>query len=647
MTVKERLGSFKGKAAAKASAYTIGFAVYAVLLTVIFKRGRHFLASYILILTIISGTLYALLVKNRQPVLPAHEILNLKELKGVSNLLRYATAVLSFISLMTTAGGLQNFVFSEGAAWLAYLASFAVQAILVCFSLMYCHIFTAIRSVQTLSERGKSLMTMILTFFLAIAFVVSSSFSFSYIANNAYAQTWADDSEIMIERYLTQCVSDLATENKRIGNLLYTELESYNESLNKAINEYISVQNQKFSATVDAFALPQYILSSDNSEHGYGLTNVIISAWKNRYPIRANDIDGLVIRFDKCVTDLNSYCDQYNRIVNALDISGAANRADWASVESALATAYDELNKLSSSLSTLGNSCAGLYNSTIKEDISVQREALSAAIVNFQNHIEDQKQSIDGLRNKAHVAVDGYSTGSNGNSLPDEIEAIQKKIYTLNATGNNSAAEDAEEIVNRLSDLLVTYSNNDVLGQETVKDIVKLESLVKEYQAFIDLADQIENYTATNLSLTYNIVKDTGEDIESASTVTKVTYEEWISSRDQDFLEFFSLLKKLPTEPDQDISQRSDTAELGDALPDSADSSIYRAEDVLHDASILRRDLLGNITDFERAFNFFKYDFTTMVFFSAFIAAFFDLGAFLTGCFLYGMEHFKHQAGKK
>lgn len=100
-------------------------------------------------------------------------------------------------------------------------------------------------------------------------------------------------------------------------------------------------------------------------------------------------------------------------------------------------------------------------------------------------------------------------------------------------------------------------------------------------------------------------------------------------------------------EPDQDKSQKNNTEESGDDFSDNTVSTSYHTEDVLYEASILRHDLLGNITDFECAFNFFKYDFTTMVFFSAFIAAFFDLGAFLTGCFLYGMEHFKHQVGKK
>ncbi len=647
MAFKEHLTNFTSKINMKALVYTVSFMFYVVLLTCIFKFWSHFLASYILVLTIISGILYALWAKCSQSDSEEYGILSLKELDGISKLLRYATAVLSFISLMTTAKGLQNLVFSDDEAWLAYLASFAVQAILVCFSLTYCHIFTAIRSVKTLSERGKSLMTGFLTIFLAIAFVVSSSFSFSYIANNAYAQSWASDSEIMIERYLTKNISDLAGENMRIGRILYTNLEFYNESLSEAIDGYISTQDQEFSTTIRTFTLPQYTLSPDNSEHGYGLTDVIINGWKRRYPIHTDDIDGLVIRFDKCVADLNLYCDQYNQIVNTFDINSAASHTDWASVESALDEAYNELNELSNHLSPLSNSCAGLRNSTIKEDISVQRESLVAAINDFQTFLDVRKNSIDDLRTKAHNAANGYLAGSSGNSLPNEIEEIQKKIYTLNTTRTNDATKDAEKIIKRLSDILVTYSNSDVLSQDTAKDIVKLESLVKEYQTYIDLANQIETYTVENLSLTYNITEDAVNDLKTTGSVVNVTYNNWISLRDQDFLEFLSLLKKLPAEPTQDISQGHNVEELEGNYPGGMDNSRYRTEDVIYEASILRRDLLGDITDFERAFNYFKYDFTTMVFFSAFIAVFFDLGAFLTGCFIYGMEHFKYKMSKR
>ena len=62
--------------------------------------------------------------------------------------------------------------------------------------------------------------------------------------------------------------------------------------------------------------------------------------------------------------------------------------------------------------------------------------------------------------------------------------------------------------------------------------------------------------------------------------------------------------------------------------------------EVLERSTEVQRDLLGELTEFEKAFNYFKYRFPIMAFFSAFIAVFFDLGAFFTGCFLYATEYF-------
>lgn len=73
---------------------------------------------------------------------------------------------------------------------------------------------------------------------------------------------------------------------------------------------------------------------------------------------------------------------------------------------------------------------------------------------------------------------------------------------------------------------------------------------------------------------------------------------------------------------------------------DSGSNDQYSVEDILGIVTVYQRDLLGNLTNFEKAFNYFKYKFPVMAYFSAFIAVFFDLGSFFTGCFLYATEYF-------
>lgn len=631
----------------KAAVSVAVFVVYVTAIALLFQYGHTLLASYILILTVLSGILYALASKSNVPAEEAPNILEGGEIHHISGLLRYATAVLSFISLMTTAKGLQSFVFSEKEEWLAYLGSFAVQAVLVSFSLTYCHLFTGIRGIITLSERGKTLMNGALTVFLAVAFVVSSSFSFSYIANNAYKNSWPGDSEILIEKYLTQSIANLDKENERIGGLLYREIRTRGELLSGAAEEYIASSNEELAGKVDAFELWDYTLSDDGTDHGYGLTDAIIASWRTRYPRYAVEIDGLVGSFDAYVQDLRSYCADYNQI--AADFKSSASGMDWEELNSYIEDVRTKLQLLSSGLGSLRSACTTLHTSAINNDISHARDRLAQAVGDFRTFVNMQGQKLDTLQAEVSAAASSYST-STGSSLPDQIKMLQKKIYMLGSAHVSGTSGDLEtevkDIIEGLSDIVVTYLDDDILSGESVAGILTLEELVTEYRDYLELALQIENYLEENLGVTYRIVDADNPASpaaeEDSGSVVSVPYREWVSMRDGDFLQLFSLLKELPTEPVQGTEPVEDAEPKRSEAGDGSDAAAaYEAQDVLYEANILRRDLLGEITEFERAFNYFKYDFKLMAFFSAGIAVFFDLGAFLTGCFLYGMKHFR------
>lgn len=68
--------------------------------------------------------------------------LSQEDIDNSRRLLRYATSILAFLSLITTASGMQSFVFNQ--SWMAYIGSFAVQSILVVFSLLLCRFFVQI-----------------------------------------------------------------------------------------------------------------------------------------------------------------------------------------------------------------------------------------------------------------------------------------------------------------------------------------------------------------------------------------------------------------------------------------------------------------------------------------------------------------------
>ncbi len=97
---------------------------------------------FLTFLTIIVGSILKAFFNNGNIGNRTIVLLDMEELKGSQRLLRYATAILAFLSLLTTANGMKSFVFSE--SWMAYLASFAVQSILVVFSLLLCRFFVQV-----------------------------------------------------------------------------------------------------------------------------------------------------------------------------------------------------------------------------------------------------------------------------------------------------------------------------------------------------------------------------------------------------------------------------------------------------------------------------------------------------------------------
>ena len=145
-----------------------------------------------------------------------------RDLDNSQRLLRYATAVLAFLSLYSTAAGMQSFVFS--AAWLAYLGSFAVQSILVVFSFLLCRFFVQIMLLKW-PLYLKRLASCLLILFFCWALVMSSSFSYSYIANTAYEKSWSSDSETLIQRYLLDAAYRLREENERRGDAILENID--------------------------------------------------------------------------------------------------------------------------------------------------------------------------------------------------------------------------------------------------------------------------------------------------------------------------------------------------------------------------------------------------------------------------------------
>lgn len=133
------------------------------------------------------------------------------------------------------------------------------------------------------------------------------------------------------------------------------------------------------------------------------------------------------------------------------------------------------------------------------------------------------------------------------------------------------------------------------------------------------------------MSITYYIKSENETDAPMSDGKLKVVSEaDWTKERKEYFIKFISYIKLLP-----------DVEAHKEKYNESALVRDYKPEQVLQSAYIINRDLLENISGFEKAINYFKYNFSLMAVFSLAMALFMDVASFLTGGFMFAASFFE------
>ncbi len=205
------------------------------------------------------------------------------------------------------------------------------------------------------------------------------------------------------------------------------------------------------------------------------------------------------------------------------------------------------------------------------------------------------------------------------------LDEMLMKIYALESFENET---EVDSITNIIDSLLVDNLKNDFLGEDNVRTLTSLKKYLMLYSEYLKLKNSINMYITDRLEFTYQIIKDDTTLENQENYIIRET--EWIDNRNYDFNVFCKMIEMLPMLNEEENLERG-----------------YIVSEVLKEASVMQRDLLGQLTEFERAFNYFKYNFPVMAYFSAFIAVFFDLGAFFVGCYIYITEYFEKTTQNK
>lgn len=672
--------------------------------------------------------------------------LNEKQKKNAQNLLRYATAVMAFLSLTTTAQGMHGYVFKK--MWLAYLGSFGVQSILVVFSLLLCRFYVTVGKCQWHDYIKKSVKLSMALFF-SLSLMVSSVFSFTYIADNAYADSWASDRESMIQTYLTNESYRLQQENERRGKILIdTIYDIINKDLSKSMEKIEQDETEKINETVkelidnikdNSKSLKPEVtidlsgkINGNNKQYIDDLQNNFDQELKPNY-------ENAVKNYGETIKDFNSLKSTFS------DISDSKFYND-------LTTILDDIDDFKNDIKNLKQQITNWSNSQLILDVNTERNMLDTDTNTLEHYFDRLNQKLTDIKN----IIDNTNNNTT-DSVTNKLTALIKDIYSLKITEDST--KDNNDLINRItnniSEILETITSDDSFSGEHTKSLVDLKDYIEQYQKYIELQKNLKNYCDIDMKKVYNILiekdpnekskdnktnkssdtqsntdknvktsdkkkntsnsaSDTTKQKNSSANTKELTEKKWAEERNEDFFEFIGYLKSLPditaidieddnitseskesentdsnnssddsqntnknyntTEASQNTNSNnsSDNSEDTDANGSSNNSKdtetnnssdnttvwekifsdntntnfkeIYDSDKVLEKTSTMQRNFLGNLTMFERAFNYFLYDYKMMAFFSAFIAIYLDLSAFLVGCFLYFTEIFKEKA---
>lgn len=543
-----------------------------------------------------------------------------KEITASIRLLRYAASALAFISFITTAEGLHEFVFTE--VWQAYLASFAVQSILLVFNFLFFHFYIRINNLEKFPMFFKRLLTYCIVFLFTDSLIVSSTFSFVFIANNTYSSMRAKNSNITIERFLKDETYRLRTVNDDIGEDLRTDITKRTKELQNVISdrtdETAKTNEENINKALSNFSIKKYTAVNDEFYTQEELdADVANASHQEEYQAIHSALASYKDAYDSIYN--NTYLPAYNfydKLESAKNRSQYTNEKDLKTKIVLLDTANDDIDSNLRQISQLRSAHYINY-------ISQYKQKASAAFNGLKSNIQSLKSFYETILPEYQAVNASTSTGmATSISVKDILDVVYTNEYDKTKIhGIQSFLLDQQEIL----------LNASTIDEEKLNDLAKFIEAFNDFTKYAELKKQMDDFINDNLSITYYIKGENDTDAPvSAGKLVVVSEAEWTKERKEDFTKFISCLKLLP-----------DVEAHKEKYNESALVRDYYPEQVLQSAYTMNRDLLENISGFEKAINYFKYDFSLMAVFSLAMALFLDVASFLTGGFMFAANFFK------
>ncbi len=486
--------------------------------------------------------------------------------KGGVYILRIATVLLAIVSWWATAQGMKNYVFSTN--WQSYLASLAIQSILLGLN-FYLPTFWRYTS-SGLTKLGIALLSF-------IVLLCSSWFSYVYIVQRAYDESWNSTSQLLVQSTYRQELYEALDYSEEYDEVLRGSIGSQINSIYAKAKDVEAVEKhsiEPFDPTAD---LDKY---ANNTEF-----------FSSREVDSAIQIMENALREDASANDRELAAEQLLLIITQIESEIDTLKNDIERTDAAITSAERNLR---SAQDRLTNAVEG-------QDIEALERAVDSATQNYESQQARKREQEDNLNDcqtalrllNQYLTRLNISSGGSGTQISSALRDIQSNI--LEGSIN---LEDTEKKVREIFEQI--QASDDTLSA----DVTTYQELMNEIESFIR---SIQNYSLVKASM--QTLQGLSGDIPTESE--SVWKEQWLTR----LVNLKSAIGSMPSY----IGTES-----------QALSAYNRATSMNNlDDAIQKYIFEHNVAD--QALIYFSTPYRSLAIFSLVLALFLDLAAFVTG----------------
>lgn len=438
----------------------------------------------------------------------------------------------------------------------------------------------------------------------------------------------AKNSNITIERFLKDEAYRLRTINDDIGEDLRKDITDRTKELQEVISAQAAVMasanETNINNVLSKFSIEKYIAVTDAFYTQEQLnTDVANALYPEEYVSIYNTLTTYKNAYDSIYN--NTYLTAYNIYDNLKNVQ---NKSQYTN-ETALKAQIDSLDRVIDDIDSTLQRIDELRSLHYITYILHYKQSALAAFNSLYDNIQSLKPFYETILPE-YQTVAAFASTSLATSI--SVKDILNVVYT-----NEYDKTKIQEIQAFLSDQQEVLLSTNTIDEEKLKNLAEFIVAFNDFAKYAELKNLIDDFIDDDLSITYYIKSENETDAPISDGKLKVVSEaDWIAERKEDFRKFISCLKLLP-----DVETHKEKYDESALVRD------YEPEQVLQSAYTINRDLLENISEFEKAFNYFKYDFSLMAVLSLAMALFLDVASFLTGGFMFAATFFEGEKKKK